>query len=641
MRPAGITETMRIRDAHESTFTGLRFASSGRKTYYYSTPSAAVATLLNPAGYPDGFSTSLVDGVVVGATGSQQGHRLRGFGGDPTAFVAGYWPIAVTPNGTYGTWEGAGNDFGVLFSSPSAAPTILPTPAGAVQFGIRDGWGDLGVGSRSNATTWVGGAIYRGTTLTNTTPSSITKINGRSMIVKVDNDLNTLPEGKAKGYAYLTPSMGYAEIPLSASTEYYDVFAANLLCKRGGVTFIENFDRSTNPIVVHNDLIDGGNLWPLTLSTDSEYWYVGGSLTTTAENPVVYRSPVTVQPTTNPATLLTENFNSPTFVSGSVSGQNSWAVDPPASSSLMQMAPGFRGTNYGVTVQGSLVTGSPVYAFKGFSYNGATDTRKVIAGSARVKISGLGIATGTRTYAGLSAWSGTTKLAEVLVDPAGFILLSDGVSTATQYEYACSDNWLLITLSLDFVDRVIRAYVNGIPYPVTMPLPGTLTTVSDFDLTVTPGGAQEVKFDDLVVKSGAARRTLQLTASPSDHVAPETVPVVWNVTGAGGYSFGTTTVGPYLVLDVPSNLTEVTVTADASHWTRKRSTVPISGGTTFASFNLPNGDADASGEVDAADIDLIIADFGGSGAMTDVDGSGEVDAADIDIVIANFGSADE
>lgn len=54
------------------------------------------------------------------------------------------------------------------------------------------------------------------------------------------------------------------------------------------------------------------------------------------------------------------------------------------------------------------------------------------------------------------------------------------------------------------------------------------------------------------------------------------------------------------------------------------------------------GDVDSSGEVDAADIDGVIATFGmvngdpGFGP-TDVDGTGEIDAADIDVVIENFG----
>ena len=58
--------------------------------------------------------------------------------------------------------------------------------------------------------------------------------------------------------------------------------------------------------------------------------------------------------------------------------------------------------------------------------------------------------------------------------------------------------------------------------------------------------------------------------------------------------------------------------------------------------NVSNGDADLSGEVDAADIDLVIADFGSMAVgNSDVDVSGEVDAADIDIVIANFGNVDQ
>lgn len=53
---------------------------------------------------------------------------------------------------------------------------------------------------------------------------------------------------------------------------------------------------------------------------------------------------------------------------------------------------------------------------------------------------------------------------------------------------------------------------------------------------------------------------------------------------------------------------------------------------------LNNGDCDGSGEVDAADIDVVIAQFGSMGGTGDVDLSGEVDAADIDICIANFGA---
>ncbi|MBL8061153.1 MAG: hypothetical protein JNK63_10620 [Chthonomonas sp.] len=64
-------------------------------------------------------------------------------------------------------------------------------------------------------------------------------------------------------------------------------------------------------------------------------------------------------------------------------------------------------------------------------------------------------------------------------------------------------------------------------------------------------------------------------------------------------------------------------------------------------FAMVNGDPDYSGEVDAADIDLVILHFGetpsssGWNADVDLDGSDEVDASDIDVAIANFGAVDQ
>lgn len=64
-------------------------------------------------------------------------------------------------------------------------------------------------------------------------------------------------------------------------------------------------------------------------------------------------------------------------------------------------------------------------------------------------------------------------------------------------------------------------------------------------------------------------------------------------------------------------------------------------------FTLTIGDVDQSGEIDAVDIDAVIALFGSVNGdqnwnfLADVDGSGEIDAVDIDIVISNFGAVDE
>ncbi len=80
--------------------------------------------------------------------------------------------------------------------------------------------------------------------------------------------------------------------------------------------------------------------------------------------------------------------------------------------------------------------------------------------------------------------------------------------------------------------------------------------------------------------------------------------------------------------------------------------LPFSGATTITGTQQPvlemyPGDVDESGEIDAADIDIVIANFGFVSGQpefnegADVDGSGEIDAADIDIVIANFGLTDD
>ncbi len=88
------------------------------------------------------------------------------------------------------------------------------------------------------------------------------------------------------------------------------------------------------------------------------------------------------------------------------------------------------------------------------------------------------------------------------------------------------------------------------------------------------------------------------------------------------------------------------VTLDGTHWTKQRE-AGITLGAATLTYSMVNGDVDDSGEVDAADIDIVIANFGGVvGTLSyninaDVDGSGEIDAADIDLVIANFGATDE
>ncbi len=95
---------------------------------------------------------------------------------------------------------------------------------------------------------------------------------------------------------------------------------------------------------------------------------------------------------------------------------------------------------------------------------------------------------------------------------------------------------------------------------------------------------------------------------------------------------------------VPASATgAATIEWDGSSFLLRKTNVTLNGsGIAVGSVSVQNGDVDNSGEVDAADIDEVIADFGDTSNNTsDVDVSGEVDAADIDIVIANFGGVND
>ncbi len=93
-------------------------------------------------------------------------------------------------------------------------------------------------------------------------------------------------------------------------------------------------------------------------------------------------------------------------------------------------------------------------------------------------------------------------------------------------------------------------------------------------------------------------------------------------------------------ISVPASATgNATIEFDGSSFLLRKAAVTLTGASfSPGNFTMFNGDVDNSGEVDAADIDEVIADFGiTANDPSDVDVSGEVDAADIDIVIANFG----
>ena len=97
-------------------------------------------------------------------------------------------------------------------------------------------------------------------------------------------------------------------------------------------------------------------------------------------------------------------------------------------------------------------------------------------------------------------------------------------------------------------------------------------------------------------------------------------------------------------ISLPAAVTgAVTVKWDGSSFLKRNTAANLTGSNqAIGSVTMQNGDVDGSGEVDAVDIDQVIAEFGlTSDINSDVDASGEVDAVDIDIVIANFGGVDD
>lgn len=95
---------------------------------------------------------------------------------------------------------------------------------------------------------------------------------------------------------------------------------------------------------------------------------------------------------------------------------------------------------------------------------------------------------------------------------------------------------------------------------------------------------------------------------------------------------------------VPTSLTgSAYIYWNGASYLVNRQSVSLTGSNlSVGSVSLYNGDVDDSGEVDAADIDKVIACFGAMwpGPLcqdADCDASGEVDASDIDIAIATFG----
>ena len=239
-------------------------------------------------------------------------------------------------------------------------------------------------------------------------------------------------------------------------------------------------------------------------------------------------------------------------------------------------------------------------------------------------------ATEEDTELGLYASDGTFLATDD--DDAGFPRLSHilfgltpGDSSAG-FDGAAADGLSLAAgLYYIAVGRFNSAFTANFGFSSTAP------AVGDWRLNVTTGAQQQLSgnliLDDTTFDAFGINRTIAYTVMQ-----------------------GTTTVGSGSILassaSTAFNITSshsgsAVISFDGSSFLKQKVNL-VGGSQNLGDVHLQNGDVDNSGEVDAVDIDEVIADFGFLGDdASDVNVSGEVDAIDIDIVIANFGGIDD
>ncbi len=202
-----------------------------------------------------------------------------------------------------------------------------------------------------------------------------------------------------------------------------------------------------------------------------------------------------------------------------------------------------------------------------------------------------------------------------------------------------------------YIDGVLLATVD-LSFCTVASEPNLLIGMMDSNngSAVDPDGLNSMIVDNIRVVSITANQQVSGTLSLSDTSATFAFPrnisyevVQGTLTVASGAVVANSPSSPFNI-SLPSAVTgAVTIKWDGSSFLKRNTLASLTGSNqAIGNVVMQNGDVDASGEVDAADIDAVIADFGGTAdSSNDVDVSGEVDAADIDIVIANFGGTDD
>lgn len=635
MRPPTLPGPLQIGDAHETRFSGLHFTPAGRHPVYWSdvTPSAGASVL--PPGAVDFTGIRIAGNRVTGGTAPRD-WLLTG-PGSPAQFNAGFFVYAPTVDFFFGS------SFSVpaFTTAPAAAPSLLPMPAGYTQGRAETAWGNLAAGQVTGPAVPLAMVVWRNGAILTTSPNADV-VDQMGAAFSVDRTNSPFTDD-VTDYGYVTPPGVVGYIPTPAGWDTKDVFPGMVMLQKGGAVELVSIDGLINPLEFWNTSPGGTGFDARSLSTDGAFWYAGGyRFISGIASPVVRVRAIELPPTSGASGVYETKFPSPTFVPGNLNGQQLWTVFPTSASSSFLVGSGRPDGTLGVVVPSATIPAGSSYIYRPITYEAASTVNKVISGSANVRIRGNALSSPTVTTAGVSVYQGPTELARLMMDPRGYLTLTSGTNTGTTLEYGLSDNWMRLTLEVDFQNNRVRGYVNGVPYGFSIALGVPATGVTDFDLTVTGGGSQDVQFDDFVVKTGLPTKRVRLLAQPLDHVAPNGVPLTWNVS-VDGTPLVTNRVSPfpYLNLELPQSASSITFSADGQSWLRRRATRTLPSGESSYALLLPNGDADGSGEVDLTDIDLIISRYLTTNAQADIDGSGEVDLSDVDIAISNYLLADD
>ncbi len=201
-----------------------------------------------------------------------------------------------------------------------------------------------------------------------------------------------------------------------------------------------------------------------------------------------------------------------------------------------------------------------------------------------------------------------------------------------------------------YIDGVLLATVD-LNFCTVASEPNLLVGMMDTNSgsAIDPNGLNSMIVDNIRVVSITANQQVSGTLTLGDTSATFAFPrnisyevVQGTLTVASGAVVANSSSSSFNI-SLPSAVTgAVTIKWDGSSFLKRNTLASLTGSNqAIGNVLMQNGDVDTSGEVDAADIDQVIAAFGSTAdSNNDVDVSGEVDAADIDIVIANFGGTD-